>query len=220
MIEQEYLVSHGCLGDFGLFRPVERLECRRDDRVVVRSQQGLELGVVLCPATARHAHLLSQSFVGQLLRRVTSDDDCWAALQRERSHHLFEDGQRLLDELNLPIALLDVEILLDGQLANLHHLRWGDCDERQLVSTLSKKYELQITLHNMALPPKNAGLENLHGGCGKPGCGKQDGGGCTSCGTSGGGCATGCGSIKSDELQAYFMSLRHRMDNRSRMPLL
>lgn len=220
MSDQDYLVSYGCLGDFGRFRPLEPFAYQRGDQVVVRSQQGVELGVVLCPATAGHAQLLPHIFVGQLLRRVTPDDQYQAAALHERAQQLFEDGQRLLTEMALPIALLDVDILLDGQLANLHHLRWDECDERPLVSTLSKKYELLVSLRNLALPPHDADPENGVAGCGKPDCGHGQAGECTSCASTGGGCSTGCGSVKPNDLQAYFAGLRRQMNDRSRVPLL
>ena len=52
MTEQEYLVSYGNSGEFARFRCAADADYRKGDAVVVRSHQGLELGVVLCPATA------------------------------------------------------------------------------------------------------------------------------------------------------------------------
>ena len=67
----EYLISHGSAGAFGRFRSEEPLDCVRGDSVVVRTERGLERGVVLCAATSRHARLLDDAPVGELLRRAT-----------------------------------------------------------------------------------------------------------------------------------------------------
>jgi hypothetical protein len=211
-IDREYLVHHGNLGDFGRFRAAESLRYRRGERVVVRTAEGLELGVVMCEATAGLNRMMPGDPAGELLRRAGSDDEDAAERLRLRSHQLFEDGRRLIAELGLPLELIDVAILLDGQKATLHHVRWAECDERPLVSALSRQYQLTLSLRNLADSATPA-----NGGCGKPDCG-QGHGGCTSC--SSGGCATGCGSASAEELKAFFAGLRQKMDNGHRTPLL
>ena len=67
-----------------------------------------------------------------------------------------------------------------------------------------------IRLENLSLPKE----EHEHGGCDKPDCGRESGGGCSTCST-GGGCST-CGSGKTD-LREYFGHLRTKME--SRIPL-
>ena len=67
MNELEYLVSYGLAGDFGRFRSLTPLVCRRGQRVVVRSHRGVEVGIVLRPATPRHASFLPNTTLGQLL---------------------------------------------------------------------------------------------------------------------------------------------------------
>lgn len=155
---------------------------------------------------------------GELLRAATPEDEQIAEGVRQRSRQLFEDGRRLAAELNLPIEIIDVEVLLDGHQVTLYFVRWGDGDERPLVSALSKKYESMVALRDLALP---AGAS----GCGQPDCGSKDGGGCSTCGTDGGcstgGCSTGCGSkAKAGEVRDYFLSLRNKMEQAQRTPLL
>ena len=129
----------------------------------------------------------------------------------ERGRRLFDDARRLAAELGLPLEILDVEVLLDGHQVTLFFLRAADCDERPLVSALSKKYEVLVSLRDLALP---AGAS----ACGKPDC-KQDSGGCTTCTT--GGCSTGCGSkTTAREVQEYFLGLRQKMEASPRTPLL
>ena len=66
----EYLVSHGSGGAVGRFAAASALTCSRGERVVVESPRGLEMGVVLCRSTPRHARLLHGAAVGRLLRHA------------------------------------------------------------------------------------------------------------------------------------------------------
>ena len=90
----EYLVSYGASGEFARFRPIAPGEFERGDRVVVRTHQGLELGVVMCPAQPEHAPFLSRTAVGELLRTVTETDKKQAGRRREGNQSAF--GERLL----------------------------------------------------------------------------------------------------------------------------
>ena len=207
----EYLVSYGPTGAFARFRADDALDCRRSDRVVIRTDRGVELGSVLCDARPRHARLLEDEPAGELLRRATPEDEQIAQGARERGRRLFDDARRLAADLGLPLEILDVEVLLDGHQVTLFFLRAADCDERPLVSALSKKYEVLVSLRDLALP---AGAS----ACGKPDC-KQDSGGCTTCTT--GGCSTGCGSkALTKEVVEYFAGLRQKMETTARTPLL
>src|SRR5262245_41962636 len=98
MTTTEYLVTHGCAGEFARFRAAEPEEYRRGDRVVVRSARGLELGEVLCPSTHRFSEVLPDAFVGELLRRASAEDEQIAAGLRARAQRLFDDGRRLAGE--------------------------------------------------------------------------------------------------------------------------
>jgi len=218
MTDCEYLVSYGNSGDFGRFRPSAAAAYQRGDRVVVRSQQGLELGVVLCDATPGHARFLTRTAQGELLRLAAEEDEQAAEHNRVRGQRLFEDGRRLAENLGLPVEILDVEVLLDGTQAIIHHLRGEDCDYRPLVSSLASRHDILITMQNLTLPKEPNAAEH---GCGKPDCGQAGGGGgCSSCG-SGGGCGT-CGKrTNKEEVAAYLSGLRQRVHApATRTPLL
>jgi cell fate regulator YaaT (PSP1 superfamily) len=198
----EYLVSYGRRGDFGRFRPVRPLACRRGDRVVIRTSRGLEVGEVLREATERHARFLPNTSVSALLRSTAAEDERQEEEMRRRAGRLYERGRDLAAALSLPLELLDAEVLLDGANAVLHQLRWAECDVRPFVSTLSREFEVQLALAELAAP-----AEEKH-----PGCGHCGPGGCGSCG-SGGGCGS-CGSARPEEVRAYFAGLRQQMEHR------
>jgi cell fate regulator YaaT (PSP1 superfamily) len=209
MPAQEYLVSFGLTGEFGRFRATRPLELHRGDRVVVRSARGVELAEVLREATSRHAHFLPNTSMGQLLRRATADDEATERALRGRSQQLYERGRQLATDLQLPLELLDVEVLLDGEHAVLHYLQAGEADVRPFVSTLSREFSLYVTLVDLSQTHHEE--EEAHG-CGRPGCGRGSDGNCGTCG-SGGGCST-CGSAKPHEVAAHFAELREQMERR------
>ena len=169
MPDQEYLVSYGTAGDFSRFRAVSAHPYHRGDRVIVRSYQGLEIGVVMCPALPDHALYLSDRSMGELLRPVNDDDERTAVALRERGQHLFQEAQRLVGELKLPVEILDVEVLFDGKQAIIQHLRQEQCDYRPMVSALAKKYDMLLIMQNLVLPAVVGEEEH---GCGRPDCGR------------------------------------------------
>ncbi len=213
----EYLVAYGRAGDFSRFRSASPSRYRRGDRVLVRSPQGLEVGVVMCPATSAHGRYLSEQGAGELLRPLTEEDERTLEGLRERGQRIFRDARRLAGELNLPLEILDVEVLFDGRQAVVHHLRREECDYRPLVRALAREHDLLLTMQNLVLPMELE--EHADHGCGRPDCGHAAGGcsSCTSGGCSSGGCAAG---VKQEDVSAYLAGLRRQAEHQARMPLL
>jgi hypothetical protein len=192
MDDREYLLSYGNAGDFGRFQSAQRLPCRRGDRLVVQSHRGLEIGAVMCLATEGHGRLLKDKYVGRILRAATPEDEHSAQRMLRRGHQLFEDGRRLAANLDLPLEIIDAEVLLDGRQAILHYLRWMECDPRPLMDPLADAYQLLVTLHDLALP---ASVEDEDAGCGAGNCGS----GTTGCGSCTSGNCSSCGSRRKQQ---------------------
>ncbi|HEY1376054.1 MAG TPA: hypothetical protein VGF55_04640 [Gemmataceae bacterium] len=209
----EYLVHHGCAGHLGRFRAAGPGGFGRGAGVVVRSRRGLELGEVLCPSASDRA-VLPDPFVGELLRAATADDLAAAHSHRELEQRLFVDGCRLSDDRGLPLAVVDVEVFLDGRQALLHAVRLGACDEGPLLAELGDRHGLVVRLYDLTAEPAVAEDEHGCGSCGSGGCGE---GGCGSCGD--GGCGS-CSAGGAKELETYFASLRAQMEQRHRVALL
>jgi bacterioferritin-associated ferredoxin len=175
---------------------------------VIHTPDGLELGMVLCPATAGHARFLSRTALGELLRLATAADEETVRGTVDRGDRIFDEGRRLAAEMGLPVEILDVEVLFDGTRATIHYLRLEECDYRPLVKALSTKYQILIVMQNLALPADVPG-SSAGGGCGKTGCGQADGGGCASCGSGGCGAAGAMGTGK-EEAAAHLARIRQQ----------
>lgn len=212
MTVQEYLVGYGVRGDLGRFRPTRPLDCVRGDEVVIQTERGVELGHVLRKADDGLAAFFPNTTVGKILRLASEEDQL-----RQREHQgqidaLLARASELAAVLAPNLLLLDVEVLLDGEHAVIHHLRLAECDVRPLVSTLSREWGSHILLEDHTAPKAH---EHEHAGCGEGGCGSCGEGGCGSCGE--GGCGS-CGSAESDE-KARFAALREQME-KQRVSLL
>ena len=152
----EYLLSYGLRGEFGRFRAGRPVACQRGDRAVVRSHRGVEVAEVLREAVPSHAVFLPNTSVGQFLRLMTTEDERTEAGLLQRGAAVLERGNRLTVEIGLPVEILDVEMLLDGEHAVVHHLRWEECDVRPLVSTLSREFAVHVVLTDLTrgTPPR------------------------------------------------------------------
>jgi hypothetical protein len=215
MSGREYLVHHGCAGHLGRFRASDGAALDRGAAVVVRSRRGLELGEVLCPADPDRL-ALPDPFVGDLLRPATPADLAAADRHRQFGQRLFDECTRLADALGLPLALVDVEIILDGKQAVVHAIRLAACDEGPLLAALGERHDLVVRLYDLAGEPAAAEHDDHScGSCGSGGCGSD---GCGSCGT-GGGCGS-CSAGAAKELVSYFAGLRAQMEQQSRVSLL
>lgn len=208
---EQFLVSFGKGGAVGVFNAPAPLVLPRGTSVVVQTARGTEMGAVLCSATVRQARLLGAASFGTLLR-------CTDAADAERQRSLTALGQAIFDAARayahregFAAEVLDVDPLLDGRQAIVQYVgAAARLDE--LARALEAEFGVAIRLEDLAGPA--APEEPL--GCGKPDCGKGEGG-CTSCST-GGGCSS-CGSSGVD-LRPYFAHLREHMEAKDRTPLL
>ncbi len=211
LLTEHFVVSHGKSGALGHFIAGEPLPLRRGDRVIVDSSRGRELGTVLCPATVRQARLLGAESSGTIVRAVTGDDEIVLNELRTAGHRLFVAGRHLAEAQAVPIEILDVDVLFDG-CAIVQFVSPEGTSLDAFAGELSIAARREVRLESLALPKEAPAQE----GCGKPDCGKVDGGGCSTCST-GGGCSS-CGSKKTD-LREYFGHLRTQMDGGKRTPL-
>lgn len=215
-----YLVQYGRSGFVGRFTSALP-DVSRGAAVVVRTPRGVELGTALCPVEERLANSIDPASGGELLRTATPADRSQSALNEQTGLTLLGEATRRAAAVDLPVAFVDVEVLLDGSAVVLHALPCGPCDADPLLADLSAEFGFPVRLFDVSRSPTRADPSEPKTSCGKPDCGSGSGG-CSSCGTGKSGCSTGgCsrGSVKTaDELTAYFADLRSKMDAR-RTPL-
>ena len=162
-----------------------QMALQRGDRIVCRTQRGLEIGKVLCATDA------VDSLVGgareplpvRSLRRAGPEDDLlWSQLLRW-SEHAAQDCQSFLRLRGYEDVLLEVEPLLDGRTLVFHFLGEPSPAVAAQIEALVQIYQARVANSEFARAvQRGCGPE-----CGSPskmGCGSGDG--CKSCAASGG----------------------------------
>ena len=110
-----YIVRYGVMRFLGEFLGIRDQSHPRDQKVVIRSDRGQELGDVLCAATDRSAMFLENPGRGDILR-VASDEDLAAAVQLSaRQQEGLVGCREFIAKRRLQMDLVDVEALLGGE---------------------------------------------------------------------------------------------------------
>ena len=169
-----YLVRYGSLGWVGVFGNVDKVECQHRDRVILQTHRGQELGEVLSTPEDLAAQNNSDKPSGEVVRLATADEARKCDAQtKELTLQLIEECSCVLAESDIDLAIVDGEVLFDGESAVLYFLGDSNPDAGPLVTDIAKLHNLErIELYPFIDPPESEG-----GGCGKEGCG---GGGCHS----------------------------------------
>jgi cell fate regulator YaaT (PSP1 superfamily) len=180
-----HLVRYGLLGHVGRFTTVDAVRYARRSRVVIRSSRGVEVGEVLAGPDEQGA---VGEAAGQILRRMSIQDDLLEARLDRRRHEAYHACDKLLAEAGVTAALVDVEHLFDGEGLFFYFLGDPPAAAGDITRRLAETYEAAVEFRKFA--------ETLSEGCG-PGCGTEEAkgqGGCASCTSCA--VASACGTRK------------------------
>lgn len=162
------------MGHVGRFRAADAGRYARSQRVIVRSERGLEIGEVM----AHEGDAPGGEADGDLLRRMTAQDDLLAERLYRNRDAAYESCVRLLEERGSSAVLLDVEHLFDGRGLYFYFLGEVDPAGEAISAELADAYDAEARFGQFA--------QTVEEGCG-PGCGTEDA--VNGCGSSGG-CST------------------------------
>jgi cell fate regulator YaaT (PSP1 superfamily) len=181
---QSHLVRVGAMGNVGRFYSPDGAVYPRAARVIVRSGRGLEMGHVLLA----EGDLPRDLSDGAVLRRMTVEDELLEARQAKNRDAAYAACAERIARARLPVVLMDVEHLFDGQTLVFYFLGEPSEELEAITSELTELYEAKVQFRKFT--------ETLTEGCG-PACGTEAaaGHGCGSCAT---GCALAgaCGTRK------------------------
>ena len=124
---------------------------RMSDRVVVRTDRGVEVGSVLSIPREEEAEG-SSSGKGEVLRKVTAKD---LERVREIEEEIIPKERKFCEqkikEHNLPMKLADVEHLFGGTKVIFYFLADGRVDFRALVKDLAREYQTRIEMRQIGV---------------------------------------------------------------------
>jgi hypothetical protein len=215
---REYLVAIGAAGILGRFVARPSVQVVRGDEVVVKTDRGLERGIVLRQVDADEGQLAYRPPPGELLRPLGSADRRRLEDLTLELNDLFDQARQVASELALPLEIVDAEPVLEPRGFVFHLLRLAEVDLRPWTSRLSTSASAYVYIQDLTNPAA------LHAG---HGCGTCGQGGCGNCGSEGGcgsgGCGSGCSTGNREDFErdwkAYFAELREQMGRRVQLPM-
>src|SRR3954471_9400838 len=117
-----YVIRYGAMRFLGEFQGLRDQSHPRDQKVVVRSDRGQELGEVLCPATDRTAQFLENPLRGEVLRVASAEDLAVAVRLDEKQKDGLTVCRELIAKRRLQMDLVDVEAILGGERMVFYYL--------------------------------------------------------------------------------------------------
>jgi len=165
----KYVVRTGVMRALGVYTSGRDESYLREAEVVVRTERGQEVGVVLCEATEQALSQMKVTGQGQVLRTLSTDD------ARERSRLLdaarqeFQTCQRLIEQEKLDMQLVDVEHVFGGERIVVYYISENRVDFRELVRQLAGEFQTRVEMRQIGVRDEAKVLAD-YGDCGKPVC--------------------------------------------------
>jgi hypothetical protein len=150
------LIRYGLNGRVGRFGSVHRIECDRGDRVVIHTDRGIETGEVLVPPHALQAGD-PQPPTGELLRRLTAEDERVLAALQLRETAIVERGRKAIAERNLAVEIVASESLLDARTTILYFVGQSSEELGRLSVQLASDPRERVRFEPLLLPEAASG---------------------------------------------------------------
>ncbi len=165
----KYVVRYGAMRALGVLSPRGNDRFRRGDKVIARTNRGLETGDVLAVASDEVLGRLRDAPHGQILRAMTSEDANELAHIKSNERDEFETCQRHVRQLGLSMQLVDIEHLFGGERIVVYYLAEQRVDFRELVKRLASEFQTRIEMRQIGVRDE-AKLLADYGDCGQPVC--------------------------------------------------
>ena len=165
----KYVVRTGVMRSLGVFGSNRDDTYPRDTEVVVRTDRGLETGVVLCEATPEATSQIKDPGSGQLLRKMSDDDRNERSRLLDQARKEYEICGRLIAEHKLDMQLVDVEHVFGGERVVVYYLAENRVDFRELVRQLAGEFQTRVEMRQIGVRDEAKVLAD-YGDCGKPVC--------------------------------------------------
>lgn len=163
------LVRHGAMRFLGEFDRSAAPGAARASTVVIRTERGVEVGEVLCPATPQAVAAIPEPTRGEILRIATAEDQVKLRQLAGLRDVDYEAGTRLIKHHKLAMQLVDVERLFGGERIIFYFLSEARVDFRELVKSMAREFHTRIELRQIGVRDE-AKLLADYGDCGKPVC--------------------------------------------------
>ena len=165
----KYVVRYGSMRSLGIMSSREEDGFRRGTEVIVRTNRGLEAGIVLCVASDDALSHFDQPPTGQIIRILGTDDASAVDQIDGQRNEKLEVCEKHIKALGLEMKLVDIEQLFGGERIIVFYLADERVDFRQLVKLLAADFQTRIEMKQIGVRDE-AKLLADYGDCGKPVC--------------------------------------------------
>ena len=165
----KYITRYGSMRLLGVLATRSEDQYARGDRVVVRTNRGLETGEVLREASENAIKQMKNPSNGQILRRMSLDDSAELERLQDQQKDYFKRSQQIVSRLELKMELAEVEKLFGGERLIIYYISEDRVDFRELVKELAAEFQMRIEMRQIGVRDE-AKLLADYGDCGKPVC--------------------------------------------------
>ncbi|MDO9529902.1 MAG: stage 0 sporulation family protein [Syntrophales bacterium] len=128
----------------------ENLQLKKNDRVVVNTDNGLTIGIVVSDVKPTPAHKLPEN-LKNVIRKTTEEDLKIKEKNQKFEQEAFGFCLAKIREKNLPMKLVNVECLLDKSKTIFYFTAENRVDFRELVKNLVQKFRTRIELRQIGI---------------------------------------------------------------------
>ena len=165
----EYVVRYGAMRFLGVFRVPEGQSLGRGAAVIIRTDRGLETGLVLCESSPEVRATLKNPVEGPVLRPMSAEDHLEDRRLREQADRELDLCARHVARLGLDMKLVMVEHIFGGERVVVYYLAETRVDFRELVRALAAEFQTRIEMRQIGVRDE-AKLLGIYSDCGLPLC--------------------------------------------------
>ena len=161
-------------GRNGIYRNTRELDLQVGDFVIVQADRGVDFGTVhmvgeLVRLRVKSKGLEEDTQFPSIIRSAgLTDIEKWEA-NKESEAESFHIGRKAIDNLDLPMKLVDVEWQFDHKKVTFYFTAEHRVDFRQLVRDLAGKFRTRVELRQIGARDEAARLGGI-GSCGRELC--------------------------------------------------
>ncbi len=150
------------------FDPRSLRELKVDDRVIVQTSRGIEMGVVVKPSHRVPKNKIKGKLKG-VVRKATSVDLLEAEKYKSRAGEALQKCNELVKEMDIPIKVVNAEYNFDGSRLLFSFTAEQRIDFRELVKELTNSLKTRIEMRQMGARDETKTLDG-YGRCGRRLC--------------------------------------------------
>jgi len=166
----KYITRYGAMRFLGVFSFPDHTELRHGTDVIVRTNRGQEVGVVLCLATPEAIEKIKSEMIEDRIVRTMTDAD---RNEHRRIHagekDEFERCRKIIEKMAIQMDLVRIEHLFGGERILVYYVAEGRVDFRELVKVLAGEFQTRIEMRQIGVRDETKLLADF-GDCGKDVC--------------------------------------------------